>query len=76
MKNFLKQCDMIHQRTNPYTPEKNGVCAKFNRTIVERARCLLYDGKLEKKFWAEAVHTAVYLKNRILASGLNKKNSI
>ncbi|CAH2099257.1 unnamed protein product [Euphydryas editha] len=50
MKNFLKQCGIIHQRTNPYTPEQNFVCERFKRTIIERARCLLYDGKLEKKF--------------------------
>lgn len=47
------------------------MCERFNRTIVERARCLLYDAKF-KKFWAEAVHTAVYLKNRTVASGLNQ----
>ncbi|CAF4918661.1 unnamed protein product [Pieris macdunnoughi] len=77
MRNYLKQCGIIHQRTNPYnTPEQNGMCERFNRTIVERARCLLYDTKFKKKFWAEAVHTAVYLKNRrvgTIASGLNQK---
>lgn len=49
------------------------MCERFNCTIVERARCLLYDAKFEKKFWAEAVHTAVFLKNRTVASGLNQK---
>lgn len=38
----------------------------------KKVRCSLYDGKLEKKFWAEAFHTPVYLKNRTLASGLNQ----
>lgn len=33
MKNFLKQCRVIHQRTNPYSPEQNGLCERFNRTI-------------------------------------------
>lgn len=73
MRAFLKQSGIIHQRTNPYSPEQNGMCERFNRTIVEKARCLLYDAKLEKKFWAEAVHTAVYLKNRSIASGLHQK---
>lgn len=46
-------------------------------SIVEKAKCLLFDAKLEKIFWAEAVNTAsaqnsaVYLKNRSLASGLD-----
>lgn len=73
MINFMKQCGIIHQRTNPYSPEQNGVCERFNRTIVEKARCMLFHAKLDKKFWAEAVHTAVYLKNRSVASGLIEK---
>jgi hypothetical protein len=31
--------------------------------VVERARCMLEDAGLEKSFWAEAVTTAVFLKN-------------
>ncbi|XP_072933025.1 uncharacterized protein [Epargyreus clarus] len=64
------------KKTNPYTPEQNGLCERFNRTIVERARCLLFEAKLDKSFWAEAVNTAVYLKNRTPASGLDQKTPI
>lgn len=73
MEDFLKKSGILHQKTNPYTPEQNGLSERNNRTIVEKARCLLFDAKLEKKFWAEAVSTAVYLKNRSIASGLNDK---
>lgn len=76
MENYLKETGIIHQKTNPYTPEQNGLSERFNRTIVERARCLLFDAKLEKSFWAEAVNTAVYLKNRSPASGLGHKTPI
>ncbi|CAF4947657.1 unnamed protein product [Pieris macdunnoughi] len=64
------------QKTNPYTPEQNGVSERFNRTIVERSRCLLFEAKLDKSYWAEAVNTAVYLKNRSPASGLDQKTPI
>lgn len=74
MSNYLKQTGIVHQRTNPYTPQQNGLCERLNRTVVERARCLLFDANLDKKFWAEAVHTAVYLRNRSLASGLNQRS--
>lgn len=37
---------------------------------MERTRCLLFDSKLPKSFWAEAANTAVYLKNRSPTSGL------
>jgi len=69
----LTKAGIIHQETNPYTPEQNGVSERMNRTIVEKARCLLFDAELEKRFWAEAVNTAVYLRNRSIASGLNDK---
>lgn len=69
---FLNKEGIVHQKTNPHTPEQNGLCERLNRTVVERARCLLFDAKMEKKFWAEAVNTAVYLRNRTLASGLQK----
>lgn len=71
--NYLKEVGIIHQKTNAYTPEQNGLSERINRTIVERARCLLFDAKLDKKFWAEATNTAVYLRNRSVASGLNNK---
>lgn len=69
---YLKKNGIVHQTTNPYTPEQNGLCERLNRTVVERARCLLFEANLEKRFWAEAINTAVYLRNRTLASGLQK----
>lgn len=72
MKQFMSSCGIIHQITTPHTPQLNGMSERMNRTIVERAKCLLFDAKLEKKFWAEAVNTTVYLINRAPASGTGK----
>jgi hypothetical protein len=72
MESYLKAAGITHQKSNPYTPEQNGLCERFNRTIVERAKCLLFEAELDKSFWAEAVNTAVYLKNRSPASGLGQ----
>jgi hypothetical protein len=54
----------VHQRTVPYTPEKNGVAKTSNRIIVEKARSMLADEGLSKKFWMEAVNITTYLTNR------------
>ena len=37
---------------------------RMNRTVVETVRSTLSEAKLPHKFWAEAVSTAVYLRNR------------
>ena len=47
---FLKADGIHHERTVPKTPERNGA--------------MLIDAKLPQQFWAEALSTAVYLKNR------------
>lgn len=62
--NFLKDCGIVHQSSAPYTPEQNGMAERMNRTLVEKARCMLLDGKLSIKFWAEAINTAAYIVNR------------
>lgn len=64
MEEYLQNKGIIHQLSAPYTPEQNGVAERANRTIVEKVRSIIYDAGLEKKFWAEAVNTIVYLKNR------------
>ncbi|GBP45102.1 Retrovirus-related Pol polyprotein from transposon TNT 1-94 [Eumeta japonica] len=68
---FLMSHGIVHHKTNPYTPEQNGLSERYNRTIVEKAKCLLFDAGLEKRFWAEAAHTAVYLQNRTVTTSLN-----
>lgn len=70
--NYLKKEGIIHQTTNPYCPEQNGTAERLNRTIIEKARCLLFEAGLEKRFWAEAVNTACYLRNRSAVSNIPK----
>lgn len=61
---LFKNAGIQHQLTTPYTPQQNDIAERYNRTIIERAKCLLFDAKLSKTFWAEAVNMAVYLINR------------
>ena len=64
MINYLKLHGIRFEKTVPYTPEQNGVAERSNRTVVEKARCMLEESNLDRSYWAEAVNTAVYLKNR------------
>ena len=36
----------------------------MNRTLLERAKCMMLEGGAPKRFWGEAVNTAAYLVNR------------
>ena len=67
----LQENGIRHQTTTPKTPEQNGVAERMNRTVVEMARSMLSDAKLPRRFWAEAVTTAVYLRNRSPTSAVD-----
>lgn len=47
----------------PYTPEQNGVAERANRSIIEKTRTLLHEGRMDKRFWGEAVNTAIHFLN-------------
>ncbi|GJR30921.1 putative ribonuclease H-like domain-containing protein [Tanacetum coccineum] len=48
------------------TPQQNGVVERRNKILIEAARTMLVDSKLQTTFWAEAVNTACYVLNRVL----------
>ena len=73
---FCADKGIMHQFTNPYTPEQNGISERLNRTLIESARSMLYHAKMPLKFWAEAVNTATYLHNRSPTSALKDKTTI
>ena len=43
---------------------------RYNRTILNKVRALLYNSNLLLELWGEALNTAVYLYNRTLYSQL------
>ncbi|GKV08223.1 hypothetical protein SLEP1_g19888 [Rubroshorea leprosula] len=61
---FCKNNGIVRHRTIRMTPQQNGVAKKINRTLLERARCMLSNAGLSKDFWAKIVNHAGYLVNR------------
>ena len=62
---FCVEAGIVHQLTVTYSPKKNGVSERKNRTIMEMTRCLLFEKKMPKCFWEEAINIAMYLLNRL-----------
>lgn len=69
-KSYCQEKGIQIEYTIAYTPEQNGVAERMNRSIVEKARCMLLSSSLPKTLWSEAVKTAVYLLNRSPTSAL------
>lgn len=63
-KAYLTSEGIKHELTIPRTPEQNGVAERANRTLIESVRSMLIGTNLRQSFSAEALSTAVYLKNK------------
>ena len=70
---FCADAGIVRHRTVRHTPQQNGVAERMNRTLLERARCMLSNAGMEKDFWAEAVNTACYLVNRSPSTAIDCK---
>lgn len=62
-KKFFAEHGIKFETSTIDTPQQNGVAERNNRTILEKARCMLLDSSLSKQFWAEAVCAAVDIIN-------------
>lgn len=59
-----------------HTSQQNGVAERLNRTLLEKKnRSILFEVKLPKVFWGEALMTATYLKNRTHSSSIGSKTN-
>ena len=52
-----------HELTVPRSLKQNGVAERFNRSLMEAVRSMLVGAQLPQRFCAEALATAVYLRN-------------
>lgn len=74
-KAFCNQKGIQIEYTIPRNPEQNGIAERFNRTILEMSRCLIFESKLDKIFWGDALLTSVYLLNRLESSTIPKNTT-
>ena len=67
---YLKSKGIQHELTVPYSPQQNGIAERMNRTLMESARSMMLHANLPNRFWAEAIATAAYLRNRSATAAL------
>ena len=58
---FCVEAGIVHQLTVSYSPQQNGVSERKNRTIMKMTRCMLFEKKMPKCFWAEAINNCVFV---------------
>jgi len=54
-----------HHTTVPDTPQRNGVAERLNRGLVQMERTMMGYKDVDQDRWADAIKTAVYIKNRL-----------
>ncbi|GJX91880.1 retrovirus-related pol polyprotein from transposon TNT 1-94 [Tanacetum coccineum] len=61
-----KEEELLEKELLKLNPQQNSVAKRRNRTLIKADRTMLADSKLPTTFWAEAVNTTCYVKNRVL----------
>ena len=59
MAGICQQNDIVHHRSVFYSPQRNGVAERMNRTLMEKARSMLHYKDVSTESWAESVITRV-----------------
>lgn len=52
IKKLFMEEDIRAQYTAPYSPQRNRIAVRKNRTLMEAARCMIIDAGMSKKYWA------------------------
>ncbi len=52
---ILSEAGIESHTTSEYTPASNGMSKHLNQTLLSDARTIPHSGKLESKFWPEAI---------------------
>ena len=70
---YCSEVGIKRETSIAYTPKKNGVVERKNRSIIEATRAMLHDQSLSKFLWAKDANTIVYIQNRCPHQALDSK---
>jgi transposase InsO family protein len=61
---YLKDNGIVHNTSVAYCVQSNGKAEGLNRTLLEKARCMIIAANVNLNLWTAAIDTANYLRNR------------
>jgi len=67
---YLAEEGTIREVSAQYSLQQKGISERCNRTVLDTARSMLKHAGMPNQLWAEAVSTAVYIRNRLLSRAL------
>eukprot|EP00924_Labyrinthula_sp_SR-Ha-C_P005941 snap_masked-scaffold_14-processed-gene-9.2-mRNA-1 protein AED:1.00 eAED:1.00 QI:0/-1/0/0/-1/1/1/0/444 len=70
LRTYFDQEDISFRFSPVYLPEANGTTERANGRILQLSRTLIYDSKLEKKYWTYATKYAAFISNNISTSAV------
>ena len=76
LSSFFQKEGIIHESSCVDTPQQNGIAERKNRHLLNVTRAILFQHKVPKTFWGEAVLTAAHLINRVPSKVLNNQSPI
>lgn len=74
LSDYLRQRGIVFEKTEPYMPQQNGVAERCNSILMDKARSMMVDMDVPTRFWADAVATAVHLRNLTPTKALDWKS--
>jgi chemotaxis protein histidine kinase CheA len=74
LKSYFAKQGTVMTTTTRDTPQHNGIAERMNRTILETARAMLFNGQMHVSYWQDAVLTAVQLINLQVPTTLTAEN--
>ena len=70
---YYKEHSILRHKIVRRTLQLNGVAESMNKTLLNKARCMMFGARLPKPFLGEAIMIATYLVNRSPSSVLEFK---
>jgi dUTP pyrophosphatase len=70
--NMIAECGFTLEETGSDASSQNGMAERPNRTYGQMMRCMLHSAELGPEFWSFALIYAVYIRNRLYHTSLNK----